>query len=151
MRGQFEELLAELGRVVHLDLHVDNSGACSILIPPQLVIQLQLDSGQEKLFLFCKIAEIPPGKFRENILKDGLKANAQPDPVPGIVAYLSPTNHLVLYQHYPITILNGETLATLFVNFVQLAESWQTALSQGLSGPMASSPPPSVEKPFGLK
>lgn len=151
MKSQFEELLGELGQVLQLELHIDKSGACSIFLPPQLVIQLQLDSGQEKLFLFCKIAEIPPGKFRENILKEGLKANAQPDPVAGIVAYLSPTNHLVLYQYYPIAILNGERMATFFTNFVQMAESWQTALSKGLSGPSTSYPAASDEKPLGMK
>lgn len=150
MTGEFQDLLKELGSIFHLELEVDKSGACSILIPPQIVIQMQLDSGQEKLFLFCKIAEIPPGKFRENILKEGLKANALPDPVSGILAYLHPTNHLVLFQSYPVSILTGERLATFFSNFAQMAESWQQALLSGQSGPSSTEPVP-VEKPFGLK
>jgi hypothetical protein len=149
MIGQFGELLKELGRVFHLDLQVDQSGACSILIPPQIVVQLQLDSGQEKLFLFSKIAEIPPGKFRENILMEGLKANALPDPLPGILAYLAATNHLVLYQNYPLSILNGERLATFFSNFAQMAANWRKALLSGQSSP--SKAPSTTEKPFGLR
>jgi len=150
MIGQFEELLKELGQVFHMELSVDRSGACSILIPPQIVIQLQLDSGQEKLFLFCKIAEIPPGKYRENILMESLKANALPDPVPGILCFLAATNHLVLYQNYPLSILNGERLATFFSNFVQMASSWQKALLSGHSSPTPTTSS-FQEKPFGMR
>ncbi len=149
MIGQFPELLKELGRVFHLELHLDQVGACSILIPPQLVVQLQLDSGQEKLFLFTKIAEIPPGKFRENILMEGLKANAVADPLPGVLCYLAATNHLALYQSYPLLILNGERLASFFSNFAQMADNWRKALLSGQSSPRGAASP-SVEKPFGL-
>jgi Tir chaperone protein (CesT) family len=140
MISQFAELLKELGKVFHLELHPDQVGACSILIPPQLVIQLQLDSGQEKLFLFAKIAEIPPGKFRENILTEGLKANALPDPLAGILCYLAATNHLALYQSYPLHILNGERLASFFSNFSQMAGSWRNALLSGQSSPKGAPP-----------
>jgi Tir chaperone family protein CesT len=150
MISQFQELLAELGRVFHLELRIDQSSACSILVAPQLVIQLQLDSSQERLFLFCKIAEIPPGKFRENILMEGLKANALPDPLPGILAYLAQTNHLVLYQNYPLAILNGERLASFFTNFAKMADNWQKALLSGQSAPNPTTPVP-TQKPFGLK
>lgn len=152
MTGHFEELLQELGRYLHLELHTDQSGACSLLFASQIVIQLQLDSGQEKLVLFCKIAEIPPGKFRENVLMEGLKANAMPDPLPGIFAYLATTNHLVLYQSYPLFILNGERLAMFVTNLLNLAESWRTALLDGKAGPFSSrAPSASVANPFGLR
>jgi len=152
MIGRFQELLHELGRVFHLELTVDKSGACSIMVPPELVIQMQLDSGQEKLFLFCKVVEIPPGKFRENVFLEALKANDQRDPIPGILAYLHATNHLVLYQTYPVSILNGERLASFFGNFLQMADSWRKALLSGRSSPVPSSPSPSsLEKPFGMR
>ena len=153
MSRQLQSILTELGSVFHLDLRIDKSEACSILIPPELVIQLQLDSGQEKLFLFCKIAEIPPGKFRENILMEGLKANALPDPVPGILAYLAPTNHLILYQSYPLLILTGDRLASFFSNFAQMAENWRKALLSGQSSPNPTGAGSSgaIERPFGLR
>ncbi len=54
MTDEFQSLLKELGHIFHLNLEVDKSGACSILIPPQLVIQMQRDSGQEKALLFLQ-------------------------------------------------------------------------------------------------
>jgi len=150
MTDPFEELLVALGQVFHLELRVDKSGACSILIPPDMVIQLQLDSAQENLFFFCKIVEVPPGRFRENILSDALKANAMPDPVAGILAYLNPTNHLILYQSYPLTILNGERVASFFADFLQMAEGWRKAIMSGKSSPLPSTLS-SNEKPFGMR
>jgi hypothetical protein len=123
-----------------LELHVDKSNACSILFPPDLVIQLQLDSGQEKIFLFCKIIELLPGKFRENVLTEALKSNAQHDPLPGILSYLQASNHLALYQSYPLSIVNGERLTTFFGNFFQMAENWRKALASGQSAPVRLRP-----------
>lgn len=148
--GHFEELLEELGKVFHLKLHVDKHLACSILIPP-LIIQLQPDAGQEKLYLFSKIIELPPGKFRENILKDALKANSALDPRAGVLGYIAATNHLTLHQIYPFSILNGERLANFFGAFFEMGESWQKAIASGQSAPTgalpSSKPPPFQIKP----
>ena len=150
MIGPFEEILSDLGRYFHLELHVDQYGACSILFPPEIVIQLQLDASQENLFLFCTIAEIPPGKFRENILMEGLKANAMRDPLAGVVGFYEETSLLVLSQIYPLFILNGERTAIFLSNFLQMAQSWKSALQSGKTGPERTSFS-SDEKPFGLK
>jgi hypothetical protein len=147
MISEFERLISDLGALFNLKLHVDRAGACSILFPQELVVQLQLDSAEEKIFLFCKISELPPGKFRENVLSEALKANAQHDPVPGILAYLNASNQLALFQSYPLTIINGERLATFVCNFLQMAESWKKALLDGRSAPATTG---STEKPFGL-
>ena len=153
MTGQFQNLMTELGRYFHLELRVDQSGACSLLFPHQIVIQLQLDTGGEKLFFFCKIAEIPPGKFRENVLIESLKANDMRDPIPGILAYLNVTNHLVLYHSYPLFILNGERLSMFIINFLQMADAWRKAILSGKSSPAPSSisSSSSLPNPFGLK
>lgn len=141
MIGNFESLLSELGKVLHLNLEVDKKNACSIQIHPHLIIQLQPDSSQDNLWIFCKLIETPPGKFRENILKEALKANAKPDPRPGILAYISTTNDLVLFQTYPIGILNGERLGGIVGAFLEMATSWQEAIQSGLSAPLIQQEP----------
>ncbi len=47
MTDNFTSLLAELGKILELNLTPDHSNACSIEIPP-LIIQLELDLPQEK-------------------------------------------------------------------------------------------------------
>lgn len=134
MIGPFEELLAQLSPIFRLPLHLDKYGACSIEIPP-LIVQMQLDPTQENLVLFSKIIEIPPGKFRENVLREALKANALSDPRPGFFGYLATLNQLALFQRYPLTILNGERLAGFFGSFFEIGETWHKAIQSGQSRP----------------
>jgi hypothetical protein len=151
MTDRFEELLAELGPVFGLSLHPDKIGACSIEINPHLKVQLQLDISQEKLLFFCKIIEIPPGKFRENVLKTALQYNNLPDPLAGILAYFSVTNHLIAYQSYPVLVLNRDRLAALLGAFLEMSETWYQAIKSGQSGPQILTTTSSSSNPFGLK
>lgn len=146
MIGRFEELLHELGKILHLTLHIDKSGACSIRFHEHLTIRLQLDVSQENLIFFSKIIEIPPGKFRENVLRESLKANAERDPRTGILGYHAASNHLILFQFYPLPILNGERLAGFMGAFYEMGNAWHAAIQSGQAGPLPSRP-----SPFGLK
>ncbi len=146
MSDSFSILLEELGKELQLSLVPDKYNACSLVIPP-LTIQLELDSNQENLFLFSKIIELPPGKFRENVLAAALVANGLRDPRAGIFGYFAPTNHLTLHQSYPLKILKGENLAGLFGAFFELAQSWYESIHRGQPSPMSSSSPP----PFGIR
>jgi hypothetical protein len=149
MIGKFENLLQELGKVFNLELATDKKNACSIQIHPHLVIQLQPDETQDNLWIFCKLAETPSGKFRENILKEALKSNALPDPRPGILAYISGTNQLAIFQKYPIEILTGVRLSGLLGAFLELADSYRDAIISGHSAPL-SQKPSDLPNPFGM-
>lgn len=136
MINQFEELLHDLGKVFHLELHIDRHNACSIQVHPRFIIQLQLDITQENLWIFSKIAETPSGSFRMSILKEALKANALPDPRVGVFGYLAGTNELALFQKFPLKILNGERLSGFLGAFMEMAESWREAIGSGQSAPL---------------
>jgi len=143
----FEELLQALGKVFHLLLHIDRSNACSIQVHPQLTIQLQLDASQENLWIFSKLIELPPGKFRENVLREALKANALPDPRTAVFGYLAAVNQIALFQKYPLNLLNGETLSGFIGAFLEMADSWRNAIANGQPAPSDSRQP----NPFNLK
>lgn len=146
MTDRFSELLAELGKILGLQLIEDKYQACSIQIPP-LTIQLQLDPTQENLILFSKVIDLPPGKFRENVLGEALKANALPDPRIAIFSYIAKTNHLAIFQTYPISVLSGEKLSGIFGAFFELGESWHSSI-QGGRIPSTTSLP---STPFGIR
>lgn len=131
---RFQELLSELGKIFHMPLHPDDLYACSLQIGP-LTIQLELDPTQQELLLFTKVAELPPGKFRENILCETLKHNNLPDPRPGTFGYLAKTNHLALFQRYPLPLLTGDLLANLFGAFYELGSAWHLAIQNGQTRP----------------
>ena len=146
MTDRFAELLQELGKVFQMSLHPDKLNACSILIPPNPVIMLQLDETQEFLFLFCKVIEISPGKFRENVLCEALKANGQPDPRPGILGYIAMSNMIAVHQKFPASLMNGERLAMLIGSLLEMVNIWKTAIEHGKPGPQSE--PPSLPNPM---
>ncbi|MES2274272.1 MAG: CesT family type III secretion system chaperone [Chlamydiota bacterium] len=138
MTNVFEALLHDLGRIFNLSLHVDKYNACSIRIHENLIVQIQLDISQEHLFFFSKLVEIPPGKFRENVLQEALKANGLADPRIGIFGYMAALNFLSLYQRYPLQVLNGDRLAGLLGAFLEYGESWRKAIANGQPAPPSS-------------
>lgn len=148
MTDPLTELLHSLGTIFNLSLKPDIYQSCSLEVPP-LQIQLQLDATQEHLLLFTKVAQLPPGKFRETVLTEALKANDLNDPRPGIFSYVAATNHLCLYQRYPLFILNGDRLAGLFGSFYDLGVEWNKAILSGQI--MSVSPPQASSIPFGIR
>jgi hypothetical protein len=147
--NQFEELLYDLGKVFHLELQVDRHNACSIQIHPHFVIQLQLDETQENLWIFSKLIDTPPGKFRENILKEALKANALPDPRIAVLGYIAPSNQLAIFQKYPLRFLNGEKLSGFLGAFMEMGDSWREAIANGQSAPLKTAQQ-APRNPFGM-
>ncbi|MDE3055358.1 MAG: CesT family type III secretion system chaperone [Verrucomicrobiota bacterium] len=135
MTNTFLYLLEEFGKIIHLPLRVDQKGACSLLLPEEFLVQLQPDNAEQNLFFFAPIVPLPPGKYREEVLLEGLKTNASQDPLFGTVAYLEKSNELVLYQSYPLNMLDGERLANLFAGFVEMGMQWKKAILAGKTHP----------------
>lgn len=137
MTDRFAALLEELGKVFELSLSPDKLGACSISIPP-LTVQLELDPTADNLFLFAKIIPLPPGKFRENVLQEALKANGGKDPRPAILGYIAASNDLAIHQIYPLRILTGDILSGILGAFLEMGENWFNALENGHTAPAPS-------------
>ena len=140
MIDRFATLLEELEKFFELSLAPDSFNACSIQIPP-LTIQMEVDESAENLLIFAKIFELPPGKFRENVLREALKANGEKDPRPAVLGYINATNHLAMHQRYPLSVLTGELLYGILGAFLELGESWASALENG-NLPLSSSQNP---------
>ncbi|MDE3045529.1 MAG: CesT family type III secretion system chaperone [Verrucomicrobiota bacterium] len=149
MVDRFDELLKSAGKSLGIPLHTDKHHACAIQVRHGIVVQLQSDVSQEKLLIASKVAEITPGKFRENVLREALKANGMADPRVGVFAYLSATNHLVLFQYYPFDLLTGERLANMLGPFTEAVEAWHNAIVAGRPAPPTVHPP--GPHPFGLR
>lgn len=147
MIDQFEALLIDLGKILGISLAPDRFGACSIEIAP-LTVQLEPDEKGEHLILFSTIVELPPGKFRENVLQEALKTNGEKEPRPGVLGYVAPKNLLSLHQRYPLRILTAEILSGILGGFLEMAESWFEAVNTGRSSP---NPPSDTPPPFGMK
>ncbi|MBS0620136.1 MAG: CesT family type III secretion system chaperone [Verrucomicrobia bacterium] len=150
MIDRFAQLLEELSTELDIPLHPENSDTCLLNINDSLEVQLECDPMREKLLVASFVCDIPPGKHRENVLKDALKAN-HALLVNGILAYSDRNNKLTLFTFLPCTGLTGPKLAEFLGNFIEKATQWRSAVESGQTAHLV----PAVEKPshpspFGL-
>jgi len=150
MIDRFEELLNELSIEYNLSLHPDKKGACKLKINDTIHIQLECDAGQENLLVATFICDIPPGKYRENILKDALKAN-NPFPVHGTLAYSDRNNKLVLFCYLRMAQLTGKKLAEFLVTFLDKANQWRIGVESGHTSHLAAPQIKGTSGTFGMK
>jgi len=136
--NRFEEILRELSVELGTTLHVDKRGACKLRVNETLSLQLECDASQENLWIFSFLCEINPGKFRENVLKDALKANS-PFPLYGTLAYAERTNQLALFSSLRLPPLSGKTLFEFLSAFIEKANAWKAGVETGQTASLAKS------------
>jgi hypothetical protein len=127
----FGALLQELGSLLEAtDLHPDRNNTCLIRLKSGLEIQLEIDRSGEFLILGADLGSVPPGKYRENLFRESLKANNLPYPLHGVLAYSRKSDHLVLFEKLYIKELNGEKIAAEITPFADKAMVWKNAVAQ---------------------
>lgn len=125
----FGTILQELGKLLEIpDLHPDRNHSCLIKLKNGQSIQLELDRGGHFLILGADLGEVPPGKYRENLFKEALKANEMPYPLHGILAYSKKSEHLILFEKLYARELNGEKVFAALTPFAEKALIWEEAL-----------------------
>ncbi len=131
----FEDVLEELSNEFDVDLHPDLHGLCTIMINETFKVQLEVDVTGENIQIATLVCELPPGRFRENILKDALKANYQVTENHGTLSYTGPDNALVLLLNVLMHGLTGKELYEHLSIFVQRATGWRKAIDSGFPSP----------------
>jgi hypothetical protein len=126
----FAMLLADLGALIQVPLHPDHNRTCNLSINGELHIQMKEDGNRNRILVGTFLAEIPPGKFRENILKETLKENTL-FPRTGNFSYSERNNQLALFAFLYFEGLKGDTMADFLEAFLEKAFSWRTALQTG--------------------
>jgi len=150
MLDPFESLLSELGAELGTSLHPDRKGACKLKINDTFHVQLECDAHQENLLVATFICDVPPGKYRENILRDALKAN-WPFPKNGTLAYSDRNNKLVLFSHFRLIHLNGKKLADFLTIFLDKANNWRIGVETGHTAHLAATAIKPSTGLFGMK
>lgn len=151
MIDRFVELLVELSTELGVELYPDKKGACQLVIEDTLHVQLEPDARGESLLMATFICDIPPGKYRENILRDALKSN-NPFPQVGTLAYSDRNNKLSLFSYLPFIELTGSKLAEHLNKFIDKANQWRSGVENGNTSHLVTpAAKPSSGGMFGLK
>lgn len=125
-------LLQELAKALKIAaLSPDSNNSCLVKLASGLQIQIELDRTGEFLILGSDLGEVPPGKYRENLFKEALKANDADHPIHGILAFSKKTEHLVLFEKISIKDLNGAAIAEEIAPFAEKGLMWENAIKRG--------------------
>ena len=130
MIDQFEALLKDLSPLVGTALHIDKTGGCKLSVNHSLHVNLQCDPKDRRLLMASFIGEIPPGKFRENLLKDALRAN-EASPFHEVLGYSERNNQLALFSYTSFEYLSADKLYQQLKQFVAKANEWKVAIETG--------------------
>ena len=150
----FDSLLKELGNAIDIeDLHPDSNNSCLIGFESGIEIQIEPYNRDDFLLMCCDLGRIPPGRYREDVFREALKANGMPHPRYGTFAYSEQSDHLILFGLLSYRELNGEKIASFLFPFKEKAERWKEALERGavpLADTMTTSRPSGPLGMFGM-
>lgn len=155
MMTPFEELIQQLGTTLGIPLHIDSHGACRLNINEKMPVQIEADSRGENLMIVAFIGQLNPGKFREEVLKEALKANAHfinTGNSGGILGFSAHHNQLSCHTYVPAKEANVEKLLSSLTYLTEYALSWVEALQNGQIAPAGIQPRQSIPlSPFGIR
>ncbi len=146
--NKFEELIEELGTILHTPLHAENGVACKLNIEGSLHVQLEYEEGKQEVLIASFLASIPAGKFREETLLAALKANNDIDSF-GSFAYSDKNTMLAFQLYLPISI-TAEELSQKLKEFIEKGKKWKEALDQGRLDLVSKPKTSSLASPFTL-
>lgn len=137
----FKNILEELARqeLFPADaLRPNQAGICAVPLPGGGHIRLELDVEEKNLLIISILGVVTPGRYRENLFKEALKANGLPHPRHGTLAFSTHTEQLVLFESMPLPGLTGGTVASFLPPFIDKANLWREAVSTGSVPEVAS-------------
>lgn len=130
MSDRFALLIGDLGTLIAVPLHLDHKRCCRLNIDNQLHLSIEEEGQKDRVLVAAFVAEIPPGKFRENVLRETLKENTL-YPRIGTFAYSERNNSLTLFSHAYYPGLHGDNFADFLGAFIEKALSWKTGIETG--------------------
>lgn len=146
---RFSQLLYDLGLEIGEKLYPDRNRICKINYRHLLHVQLEFNDSKEQLLIALFLCDVPPGKYRETLLKEALKANDE-FPRIGILSYSDRNNQLALHDNLDAQHLTGPKLFQFLEAFLKKGLAWKEAVEKGLPLPSPQAGPTGGSI-FGLK
>ncbi len=132
---QFYDLIDELSEFFNEPLIAEVNDTCKLLVNEKIEVQIEMDFMGEFIIIAAIISELPPGKFRENILKDALKSNHLIDSHRSFLAYIGVNNQLIVSENLFAHAITAEQLYNNIIALTKRAKKWQDAINRGETSP----------------
>lgn len=150
----FATLLAEMGKLINIPLKPDKNLSCMIDYPKdKYAIQLEMEQGTDNLIYGANISKLPPGKYRQNLFEQALKANLLEVPRGGILAFSPKSDMLILFLKVPSKELTAQRAVDILNSFNEKLKRWKEAIDRNEVPPLvgAVSVKPTSSGMFGLR
>lgn len=148
----FADMVDQLAQALEVELIPDANGALQIIVDESIAVQIEPNETDERILLGSSLYELPPGKYRADVLKSALIHNGLAQPPLETLCYIEQKGTLALFRYLPTKHLTVEKLLLALSNFITTASDWIQALESGHSAPvktyLAKDAKPS---PFDLK
>jgi hypothetical protein len=127
--NSFELLIQDLSTLLGIPLHAEKGYLCRLIAQGSLKVHLEHEPDLHRILIASFVCEIPPGKFREDILKEALKSNDSLDRL-GTLAY-SEKNNSLAYFLYLQEDTAPNSVSSILLGFIDTAKAWKTAVETG--------------------
>lgn len=128
---EFASILEEVGRIFQIKLIPDDKDSCLLRFRERTSAQMQIDRRHDRFIIAFPLGEIPPGRFREDVFIESLKANGAPHPRPGTFAYSEANKNLFFFHTLPLNQLKGSDVADALEKMRPVAQEWKDSLEKG--------------------
>jgi hypothetical protein len=152
MARTFEELLDALSKRIEIPMNLDRNDACRMNVDNKIPIQIELNRHTGFVVVCSEVADIPPGRYREDLFRATLIENGKDFPRFGDFSFSEKTNLLILQESLPLDTIDDEGFTNYLLVFIDKARKWQDAIERGSTpeqGEISDSPGPAGM--FGLK
>lgn len=133
MHHSFERVIEDLSLEMGIPLAIDALGAVTLLIQSKLRITIEPDRHDDFLILECFLGILPPGAYREQILKEALIYNDQVFPTGPVLGYIPQGAQLVLFEKPTLIEFRAKIFASTIMQFAHVALFWKEGLETGKS------------------
>lgn len=144
LSNRYEEVLAVLSKEVDFHLSADSNNSCLLSFEDGFEIQVEMEPKTGLLVIGTALFEIPPGKYRENVFTEALKANHRVSFQAGILSFSPRKNSLILFEKIDLEFFKPVEILPLFQAFCHYSKIWRQALQMGHYGPSEE-----ALRPFG--
>lgn len=147
---RFAQILFDLGKEIGTELYPDENRICQINYMDEIHLQIHYDEAIGQLLFASFLCDVPPGKYREKLLRAALRSNGE-FPRLGTLAYSERNNKLTLFEYVSAANIQSAKLLQFLQSFIEKAATWKNAVEKGLPLPVT---PPKNNKDssmFGLQ
>lgn len=128
---QLERMLQEASSYFNINLSLEGKAACQVDMPNGLTLVIEPAADGDGVMVFCGLANVPPGRYREDLFAAGLKANGLAERGPGVFGFLEKSALFGLYERIPENRVTGKRIFSVGQALMEKGTTWKDDIDGG--------------------